>query len=201
MHLNGLIVGLGNPGKEYEQTRHNLGFMLVDTLLEDIHKTDPLAVNALSSGKKKYEAWKYTSSTPAGTWLMAKPLAYMNKSGDAVAHLCGYYRIPVTHILVLHDELDLPLGKLKFKTGGGLAGHNGLRSIVDRMGSNDFHRMRLGIGKPNPALTTGHVLSAFNKTEYSAVKRMLQVGVDGIHIFMEQGPQSATQFVNSQSLL
>ncbi|ABB38925.1 peptidyl-tRNA hydrolase [Oleidesulfovibrio alaskensis G20] len=200
MNLDGLIVGLGNPGKEYENTRHNLGFMLADALLDEVRRTAPHAVTSLGTGKKKYDLWKCAPLTGGSSWLVAKPLTFMNRSGDAVAHICGFYRIPPEKILVLHDELDLPLGRMKFKTAGGLAGHNGLKSIAERTGSKDFHRLRLGIGKPQSGQTTGYVLGRFGKDEQALVEKVLQAGVEGIRIFAQQGAVAATQFINAQDI-
>ncbi|MFV0420750.1 aminoacyl-tRNA hydrolase [Oleidesulfovibrio sp.] len=200
MNLDGLIVGLGNPGKEYENTRHNLGFMLIDALLDEARASAPYSVSALTTGKKKYDLWKCSPLGTNTTWLLAKPMTFMNKSGEAVAHICGYYRIPPERIVVLHDELDLPLGRLKFKTGGGLAGHNGLKSIAGLIGSQEFHRMRLGIGKPQGVQTTGHVLGRFSKTEQPVVEKILEAGMEGLRLFIEQGADAAVQFVNSQNI-
>jgi PTH1 family peptidyl-tRNA hydrolase len=178
MNLDGLIVGLGNPGKEYENTRHNLGFMLADALLDEVRRTAPHAVTSLGTGKKKYDLWKCAPLTGGSSWLVAKPLTFMNRSGDAVAHICGFYRIPAENILV----------------------HNGLKSIAERTGSKDFHRLRLGIGKPQSGQTTGYVLGRFGKDEQALVEKVLQAGVEGIRIFAQQGAVAATQFINAQDI-
>ncbi|MDT8406814.1 MAG: aminoacyl-tRNA hydrolase [Methylococcales bacterium] len=131
-----LFAGLGNPGKNYDTTRHNAGFWWLDTLAAQhaIHfKAEAKFFGALA---------KHDS-----TWLL-KPATYMNASGRAVAALAQFYKIPATQILIIHDELDLPPGVCKLKKGGGHGGHNGLKNIAAQLGSNDFWRLRLGIGHP-----------------------------------------------------
>jgi len=133
-----LIVGLGNPGKEYEATRHNAGFWLVERF----------AARERIGLKKdaKYQAY-VGRHAPSGAWLVL-PQTYMNASGRAVGLLAGFFKIAPEQVLVAHDELDFPPGTAKLKQGGGVAGHNGLRDIAARLGSLDFWRLRLGIGHP-----------------------------------------------------
>jgi PTH1 family peptidyl-tRNA hydrolase len=133
-----LIVGLGNPGTKYEKTRHNIGFILLDSLLEDLG-------NSWITDKKSLYS-KYTENNCSFHFL--KPQEYMNLSGKEVGRIVNLYKIPVSRILVVHDEIDLPFGKIKNKIGGGTAGHNGLSDIVDRIGDKGFHRLRFGVGKP-----------------------------------------------------
>ncbi len=131
-----LIVGLGNPGPEYEATRHNVGFWFVDQLADALKVS--LAPQAKFLGK---------AGRRGDTWLL-QPTTYMNRSGHAVAALANFYKIPANEILVIHDELDLPPGGIRLKQGGGNGGHNGLKDIQARLGSPDFWRLRLGIGHP-----------------------------------------------------
>jgi len=133
-----LIVGLGNPGKEYEATRHNAGFWLVERFAA--HERIGLKKDA------KYHAY-VGRHAPSGAWLVL-PQTYMNASGRAVGLLAGFFKIAPEEVLVAHDELDFPPGTAKLKQGGGVAGHNGLRDIAARLGSLDFWRLRLGIGHP-----------------------------------------------------
>ena len=135
-----LIVGLGNPGPQYEATRHNVGFWLLDQLADMYHTS--FTVEAGFSGQVA------KTKTIDGNLYFLKPMTYMNRSGQAVRALAQFYKIPVDEILVLHDELDLLPGQVKLKKGGGHAGHNGLRDIQAQMGSPDFLRMRIGIGHP-----------------------------------------------------
>jgi peptidyl-tRNA hydrolase, PTH1 family len=132
-----LVVGLGNPGREYERTRHNAGFWFIDALARAQGK-------ALLAQKKFFgDAGRLTSDC----WML-KPTAFMNRSGQAVAALAGFYQIAPEQILVVHDELDLKPGEVKMKLGGGVAGHNGLKDIQARLGTADFWRLRIGIGHP-----------------------------------------------------
>jgi PTH1 family peptidyl-tRNA hydrolase len=130
-----LIVGLGNPGPQYATTRHNIGFMVLDRLI------DRLAPNPLASSRFHGDLYK------KGSHLFLKPTTYMNRSGLSVEAVMHFYKIDVTQTIVVHDDLDLPFGALRFKTGGGSGGHNGLKSIDERVG-NGYMRVRMGIGKP-----------------------------------------------------
>lgn len=135
-----LIVGLGNPGGEYEKTRHNAGFWLLDTLANQHSQT------FRKENKFSGEVCKI-SLQGKECWLL-KPQTFMNRSGQAVAALAAYYKIPRQNILVVHDELDLLPGTVRFKQAGGHGGHNGLRSLIAALGGNDFARLRIGIGHP-----------------------------------------------------
>ena len=139
-HTIRLIVGLGNPGPQYEATRHNVGFWLVDQLADRYH-----ANFTLETG---FSGQVAETKTIDGNLYFLKPMTYMNRSGQSVRALAQFYKIGVEEILVLHDELDLLPGQVKLKKGGGHAGHNGLRDIQAQMGSPDFLRMRIGIGHP-----------------------------------------------------
>lgn len=135
-----LIVGLGNPGPEYEKTRHNAGFWLVDELAWQ-HK-------AALRAESKFFGEAARATLAAGDLWLLKPMTYMNLSGQAVAALAKFYKIAPEEILVVHDELDLPPGAARFKQGGGHGGHNGLKDIIARLGSPNFWRLRIGIGHP-----------------------------------------------------
>jgi PTH1 family peptidyl-tRNA hydrolase len=146
-----LIVGLGNPGPRYADTRHNAGFWFVERLAA----AERLTLKAETRFHGEVATW----SRPAGDVRLLKPLTFMNESGRAIQALAAYYRIPVEHILVVHDELDLPPGDVRLKSGGGHGGHNGLRSTVGALSSPAFLRLRVGIGHPGAApLVTPYVL-------------------------------------------
>ena len=196
MERSGLIVGLGNPGQQYQRTRHNLGFMAVEALLA--WGEEELGVQvARRKNDAKHTLWELAAPSPVGRWLVLTPLTYMNRSGDAVAPVCSFYKIPADRMLVLHDELDLPLGRMKLKFGGGLAGHNGLKSIAERLGTREFHRLRLGIGKPGQSGTTNHVLGRFSSQEETLVEDLLAVALKGLCAFMGGDAQTAQQDLNS----
>lgn len=200
MNISGVIVGLGNPGKEYDNTRHNLGFMVADHLLKDAQRFSPDACSPLSIGKKKYDAWKCRIGTSRNFWLIIKPMTYMNLSGEAVGHACNYFDIEPEQVIVLHDELDLPLGRMKFKIGGGHAGHNGLRSIEQHLGSRNFNRMRLGIGKPEHGSVSNYVLNRFTKAESTDVEMVLEGARKGLEAFVSSGFDEAVKITNAFKL-
>lgn len=139
-----LIVGLGNPGPQYDRTRHNAGFDFVDRLANLWH-------GQWKADKKYAGEWCLVNIGQQPVWLL-KPMTFMNRSGQSVAALANFYKVPPHEILVAHDELDLPAGVARLKKGGGHGGHNGLRDIIAQLGNvRDFHRLRLGIGHPGTA--------------------------------------------------
>jgi peptidyl-tRNA hydrolase, PTH1 family len=161
-----LLVGLGNPGPRYARQRHNIGFMAVDAVAR-AHRFGP---------------WrgKFSSLVSEGLLgdvkvLLQKPQTFMNLSGHAVAEAARFYKTPLEQIVVCHDELDLVAGKVRIKTGGGVAGHNGLRSIAAQLGSPEFKRVRIGIGHPgDKERVTGHVLGDFSAEDREWVERLLE---------------------------
>lgn len=201
MNPSGLIVGLGNPGREYENTRHNFGFLFVDALIKAAQDMVAGRCDTLTTGKKKYELWRCDLVSGQEPWLVAKPQTFMNLSGEAVLAIASYYRIKPNNIIVAHDELDLPLGRMRFKTGGGNAGHNGLKSITQCLGTPDFHRLRLGIGRPPVAgPTTGWVLGRFPSSDAKLVEAVLDGALEGLRTYATQGTVAATQHINSFSV-
>ncbi len=156
-----LLVGLGNPGKGYAENRHNFGYMAVDEIIRR-HSFMPERV--------RFQGLAAEGNIGGTKVLALKPTTYMNLSGQSVGEAVRFYKISLENIIVLHDELDLPLGKIRVKTGGGHGGNNGLRSIIGHLGEN-FCRVRLGIGHPGEKhLVTGHVLSNFSKAEQATVE-------------------------------
>ena len=193
----GLLVGLGNPGAKYEHTRHNLGFMFVDALLAAAER-DRRGVSELSGGKFRCLLWKV--GLPDGqTWLVAKPQTFMNLSGESVQPLAAWHRLTPERIVVAHDELDLPPGRMRFKIGGGNAGHNGLASITQRLGTPDFYRLRLGIGRPPQpgGETINWVLGHFNSEERMQYPQVLAAALDVFRDFVVDGPDKAVRSANS----
>lgn len=167
-----MIVGLGNPGTQYDHTRHNAGFDYVDALAE--------SASAQWKLDSKYQA--LTARVHLGetdVWLL-KPMTFMNRSGQSVAAMAQFYKIPPQHILVAHDELDLPAGVARFKQGGGHGGHNGLRDIIARLANNrNFYRLRLGIGHPGSAgEVVGYVLSRAHPDERIRLARAVEAAVE-----------------------
>lgn len=166
-----LIAGLGNPGPEYQQTRHNAGFWYVDALARRC------GVDARKDAK--FRGWTARAEL-AGTsvWLL-KPDTFMNLSGQSVAALASFYKVPVTQILVVHDDLDLPVGSARLKRGGGHGGHNGLRSLIQCLGSADFWRLRIGIGHPgHKSEVVDYVLTRPSQDDRVAIEQAVDAAVD-----------------------
>lgn len=172
-----LIVGLGNPGPEYALTRHNIGFMAVDALAGPARFTS------------KFQGLVTPRSIEGESCLLLKPQTYMNLSGKSVQAAASFYKIPPEHIIVLHDELDLPLGRLRIKQGGGANGHNGLKDIDEKLGP-DYWRIRLGIGHPGTKEQVhDHVLSRFSSEEMEAANKLLSTLTDKFPLFWQKSPE------------
>ncbi|MBI5814604.1 MAG: aminoacyl-tRNA hydrolase [Nitrospinae bacterium] len=161
-----LVAGLGNPGPDYERTRHNAGFMALDVLLRR---------HGLSGGKVKNEAFNLTADINGRQCLLVKPLSYMNLSGRPIRAFMDFYKMPPEDLLVIHDDIDISLGDVRYKTGGGHGGHNGLKSIMAELGTAEFHRVRIGVNRPPAGWdASNHVLSPFLAEEAEAVKEALE---------------------------
>lgn len=185
-----LIVGLGNPGAAYASTRHNVGQWMVESLAEHYSLT--------FKNDKKLHSQLATFNTHTGSCLVAIPDTFMNRSGQAVRAISQYYRIPVENILVAHDELDLPVGRIKLKTGGGAGGHNGLKDIISQLNSEGFHRFRLGIGHPgHKDLVEKYVLSSPNKNDKIDLVLAIDRAVSVIPLLLEGKLNLAMNQVNS----
>lgn len=187
-----LLVGLGNPGEKYENTRHNAGFVVLDTLLK---KYEDLSKTFWETDKKNHSLTK--KITIAGESVMlVKPTTFMNESGRAVAAVAAYYKIPSEDIIVIHDDIDLPLGKERIRFGGGAGGHHGVESIIERLGTDKFLRIRLGIGSSERiedksskkrAFIEGYVLSVFPAQEKGKLKTMVNQTLKSIALLIEHG--------------
>lgn len=185
-----LVVGLGNPGEEYDKTRHNVGAEVVEILARR------------HGGKlRKQKERSLTDQVNAGgkRMALAVPLTYMNLSGEAVAPLVRRYGVEPGQLVVVHDEMDFELGRLQVKNGGGLAGHNGLKSIVAHLHTQDFVRVRIGIGKP-PGQRQGadHVLRRFSKTERKEIDVTLEEAADAVELILAEGVDVAMNRVNAR---
>nr|WP_321512776.1 aminoacyl-tRNA hydrolase [uncultured Pseudodesulfovibrio sp.] len=199
MDYKSAIIGLGNPGPQYEDTRHNIGFMLVDHLLRLGGERKSMRLEQIDESGD-YELWH---AKFAGAYrVLAKPMTYMNLSGKAVSKICGRHGLTPEDVLVVHDELDLPVGRMKFKKGGGNNGHNGLESIQERLGTPGFFRLRLGVGRPLDQYKpiSDWVLEPFEKNNAEHLPEIINHAVKGIDIFYRRGMGFATQHINSFSL-
>jgi PTH1 family peptidyl-tRNA hydrolase len=170
-----LIVGLGNPGKKYEKTRHNAGFMALDRLHEK------LKLNSINSWElsTKFNALISGCTINGEKILLAKPTTYMNRSGEAISLIMHFYKVSLHDLIVLHDDKDIPLGEIKTQSERGHAGHNGVRSIIDTLGTTSFTRIRLGIANPEKmGDVPTFVLKKFGLFEKKKVEKMLLESVD-----------------------
>jgi PTH1 family peptidyl-tRNA hydrolase len=186
-----LIVALGNPGSEYELTRHNIAWTLVDTH-RDIGG---------SMWKSKFKGEYTDFNTPNGKVYVLKPQTYMNLSGESVQPLCQFFKIEASEILVLQDELDLPFGQIHFKSGGGLAGHNGLKSITKHMGTQDFFRMRVGIGRPVHGSVSSWVLSKIPSSMDTELSIVMEKSNEALDFFLKEGFKKASNTYNKKNFL
>ena len=179
-----LVVGLGNPGREYEHTRHNVGFMVADELARRWN---------VGGWKLKFGGEVAQSKET----VILKPQEYMNVSGPPTQRTAAFYKIEPKQIIVVHDEIDLPFGKLRVKQAGGHGGHNGLRSIIGSLG-DQFLRVRCGMGKPDTKeKVTGHVLGGFNKEEQKELPFLVGGAADAVELIMTKGAIAAMNQVNT----
>jgi PTH1 family peptidyl-tRNA hydrolase len=186
-----LVVGLGNPGPAYRGSRHNVGFMVLDLLAERVG-------GRFSRHKARADVVEgRLGPLPAPRVVLAEPRSYMNESGGPVAALCGFYKIPVEQLVVVHDELDLPYGSLRLKRGGGDNGHNGLRSVTRSLGSRDYLRVRFGIGRPPGRMDAAdYVLRDFTAAERKDLDFHLDRAADATEALVRNGLESAQNSYN-----
>ncbi len=186
-----MIVGLGNPGKEYEATRHNVGFWLLDELAWQWKAT-------FKEEKKFFGEVARVSRSEGDVWLI-KPMTFMNRSGQAVAALAQFYKIEPEEILVVHDELDIECGRIKFKLGGGNGGHNGLKDIQARLGTPNFYRLRLGIDHPgDKALVSAYVLNKPSAEHRQLIEDSVNKSIKGIPLLTAGEFEEAQRFLHSR---
>ena len=174
-----LIVGLGNPGREYAQTRHNIGFMLIDRLASHLN----------ARGMKiQSKAIIITAQIEGQKLILAKPQTFMNLSGQSIQGLVHFYKLPLDHILVAHDDLDLQFCTIRLRPGGGAAGQKGIKSTIEQLGTPDFARLRMGIDRPPGRMdAAAYVLQEFSPKEVSAVTEMLDRAVEAAITWSTQG--------------
>lgn len=187
-----LIVGLGNPGAEYARTRHNAGFLVAERLAE--------RWRAGWTYEKKFNARVASAARGERRALLCEPLTYMNSSGEAVGAVVGFYRVPLARVLVVVDDADLPLGELRLRPGGGSGGHHGLESIEQHLGTQEYARLRVGIGRQGGAREmreiTGYVLGRFSSTEAALADKVITVASDQAETWLEAGIQKAMNQFN-----
>jgi PTH1 family peptidyl-tRNA hydrolase len=189
-----LVAGLGNPGARYEGTRHNAGFLVVDELFR---RAEPPA-----TWREKLSGLSAVAEIAGHRSLLLKPQTLMNRSGNCVGPTLAFYKLPPEGLLVVHDELDLPLGQIRLKMGGGDAGHNGLRSITGRLGTGEYGRLRFGIGRPPPDFegdTASYVLEGFAPTERADLQDLVGNAADAVTLVVRAGLDAAMNQVNRRT--
>ncbi|MCI9264708.1 MAG: aminoacyl-tRNA hydrolase [Oscillospiraceae bacterium] len=184
-----LVVGLGNMGGQYEHTRHNVGFDVIDQIADDLD----IPVQRL-----KFKALTNTASLGGQTVLLMKPVTYMNLSGEAVAPAAAFYKIPPERIIVLSDEVSLPPGKLRIRQNGSAGGHNGLKSVIAHLHSDQFPRIRLGVGgKPHPDYDMADwVLGKPQGEDRKAIDDAVKRAAQAVELYIKEGPQAAMSRFN-----
>jgi peptidyl-tRNA hydrolase, PTH1 family len=184
-----LIVGLGNPGADYARTRHNAGFLVAEQLAD--------RWQARWAYQKKFNARLASAQRNSRRVLLCEPQTYMNASGEAVAAAVAFYRVPLGRLLVVVDDADLSLGELRLRPGGSSGGHHGLESVEQHLGTRDYARLRIGIGRLTGAREiTGHVLGRFSSTEAALADKVLDVASDQAETWLEAGIQKAMSQYN-----
>ena len=193
-----LIVGLGNPEPKYDRTRHNIGFAAIDAI------ASAWQIN-LSENRKYFgefgEGQKHLTKI-----RLLKPLTYMNRSGQSIRAVTDWFKLPPTSVLIIYDDMDLPLGKLRLRLSGSAGGHNGMKSAISHLGNQNFPRLRIGIGKPQNAVvgeanTISYVLGQFNAQESAMVTEILSLVVDCVELSLKQGVEQAMNRYNNRSIL
>ena len=184
-----LLVGLGNPGDKYDNTRHNVGFAAIDQLAEELR---------VPVQKLKYRALTQTVELGGAKVLLMKPITYMNLSGEAVGEAARFFKIPADHVLVLSDDVSLPVGKLRIRKGGSAGGHNGLKSIIQHLGTDQFPRVKIGVGeKPHPDYDMADwVLSRFTGEDLKTITQAVKRAADAVECFVREGPDKAMNRFN-----
>lgn len=183
-----LIVGLGNPGREYKDNRHNVGFMLIDRLSVRLNARMSRVQAKALVGSVNFEGNKI---------ILGKPQTYMNLSGQSIQGLARFYKLPLENMLVAHDDLDLPFGTIRIRPGGGPGGQKGVASTIERLGSKDFRRLRIGIGRPPGRMDpAAYVLQDFLKADQITLSEILDRAADAVLTFMTDGLNAAMNKFN-----
>ena len=187
-----LVAGLGNPGKEFEDTPHNVGFQVIDFLKEHF---------GISDSQSKFRSKICSVLISGESCLFVKPQTYMNKSGEAVAEVAKFYKIPLERIVIISDDIDLPPGKVRFRVEGGHGGHNGLRSIIDSLGNKNFNRIRFGVGRPPDKYNVaGHVLARWSDAENNLTRNAFNLALSEIVRFLETSHFKNVSFTVARSI-
>lgn len=187
-----VIAGLGNPGPQYQWTRHNAGFLFLDRIAH---------LENVSISRKTFSGLTGEWNFHHNRLILLKPQTFMNLSGKSVMQALQFYKLPLSQLIVVHDELDLPYGTVRFKQGGGHGGHNGLRSIQEQLGKGDFTRLRVGIGRPPHGDTVNYVLGNIPPDQMETLPRILDGGLDMLEMMLNDGLPKAMSLFNNRNFL
>jgi PTH1 family peptidyl-tRNA hydrolase len=183
-----LIVGLGNPGKEYRSSRHNIGFMVIDQLAKDLEIKIRKVQNRCLVGSGLWEQKRI---------ILAKPQTFMNLSGSTAASLLRFYKLSPEQLIVIHDDVDLPMGTMRLRASGSSGGHRGMDSIIENLHSQDFPRLRIGVGRPPGKMTTAsYVLEGFLPSEFDLLEIMVKKSVEAVKAVLLEGVETAMNRYN-----
>jgi len=187
-----VIAGLGNPGPQYQWTRHNAGFLFLDRIAH---------LENVSISRKTFSGlvgeWNFRDNR----LILLKPQTFMNLSGKSIMQALQFHKLPLSQLIVVHDELDLPYGSVRFKQGGGHGGHNGLRSIQEQLGKGDFLRLRVGIGRPPHGDTVNYVLGNIPPDQMETLPKVLDGGLDMLEMMLSEGVPKAMSLFNNRNFL
>ncbi|MBN2418676.1 MAG: aminoacyl-tRNA hydrolase [Deltaproteobacteria bacterium] len=187
-----LIAGLGNPGKRYADTRHNIGFMVIKTMCREL---------GVSLSSRRFRSRNALVQKDEKEIILLRPSTYMNLSGKAVKECADYYRIDNNHILIIHDDLDQPLGKIKLVSQGGAGGHRGIQSIIDHFGSKSFPRIKIGIGRPEYGeKIEDYVLSPFYESQKEILEEVIKFSIHACDLYLSEGVEVAMNHINGKNL-
>lgn len=188
-----IIVGLGNPGTQHRMSRHNIGFQVIDRIAQ---------INHISVHAKRFRSLYGTGWIDFQQVVLSKPMTFMNRSGEAVKKAADFFRLGTEDLVVIHDDLDLPFGRLRFKRRGGDGGHRGVRSIIEKMGGNNFLRLKVGIGRiPEGMDSADYVLGVFDRIEQSRLDQVLFQAAESLRVMLLEGLEKAMNQIQKKSPL
>jgi PTH1 family peptidyl-tRNA hydrolase len=183
-----LVIGLGNPGQKYEQTRHNIGFLVLDRLAD--------GYGAQFANHLKWRA--HLAKVPGSGAILIKPQTFMNESGQSVGSALRFYKYEPEQVLVIYDDVSIPFGSLRFRMAGSAGGHNGIKSIINHLGSDRFPRLKIGIGNDTANSLTGHVLGRFSSDEQNQLENTLATAAEAVQFALAEGVESAANSFNTK---
>jgi PTH1 family peptidyl-tRNA hydrolase len=184
-----VVVGLGNPGREYTRTRHNVGFMVVERIKSQL---------AFTVERKRFRSNLIEGHLDGEKIVLVEPQTFMNLSGQAVREVLNWYKVAKNDLLIVYDDIDLPFGSLRLRADGSAGGHNGMRSVIDYVGTDKVARLKVGVGRPR-STTIGHVLSRFNEEEESELPTILDRSADAVRAWIKSGAIAAMNEFNRKS--